>query len=169
MVEQVFVFRAGLVGGDDGELRQLQVPERERLAGGEFVHGGQLGRSGVAEGLQQASLKLAEEAPALGGLTRALHLAAQGKPLLRPGLQALVGGTVAVIAGFVGLAGFSSFPGIEPGLDVALEDLGQVVVAVKLVFVGDAGEGLNGVEYGHGGQTPATAAVELGLQTAAST
>ncbi len=28
VVEQVFVFRAGLVGGDDGELRQLQVPER---------------------------------------------------------------------------------------------------------------------------------------------
>ena len=44
--------------------------------------------------------------------------------------------------------GLGCFPGVEPGFDVALEDFGQVVVAVELVFVGDASEGLNGVEDG---------------------
>jgi hypothetical protein len=122
----------------------------------------------VAQGLQQAGLELGEEAPALGGVAGPLHLAAQGEPLLRPGLQAFVGSAVAVASGLICLVGlsrcFGGLPGVEPGLDVALEDFGQVVVAVELVFVGDAGEGLNGVQYGHG-QAPAG----LGLQTAAST
>jgi hypothetical protein len=45
----------------------------------------------------------------------------------------------------------SGIPCGQTGLDVALEDFSQIVVAVELVFVGDASEGLNGVEYGHGG------------------
>ena len=35
-------------------------------------------------------------------------------------------------------------PRVDARLDVALEDLGEVVVAVELVLVGDASEGLNG-------------------------
>ena len=42
--------------------------------------------------------------------------------------------------------GFGRVPGIQAGLDVALEDLVEVVVAVELVFVGDTCKGLYGVE-----------------------
>ncbi len=71
--------------------------------------------------------------------------------------------------GFIaGVLGFSALPGFEAGLDVALEDFSQVVVAVELVFVGDASEGLNGVEYGHG-QAPTGMRAACGWQTPAST
>ena len=59
-------------------------------------------------------------------------------------------------------------PGFQARLDVALEDFGQVVVAVKLVFVGNASEGVNGVKHGHG-QTPEVGLPATGLQTAART
>jgi hypothetical protein len=89
------------------------------------------------------------------------NLTMQGKPFLRPGLQAFVGCAKGIVTG---VFGFGGFPGVELGFDVAFEDFGQVVVAVKLVFVGNASEGLDGVEYGHSSQFPA-----VGWHTAAST
>ena len=71
-----------------------------------------------------------------------------------------MGGAKGIVTGVFGLCGF---PRVELGFDVAFEDLGQVVVAVQLVFVGNASEGLDGVEDGHF-QAPA-----VGLHTAAST
>ena len=47
-----------------------------------------------------------------------------------------------------GVFGFGGFPCIKLGFDIAFEDCGQVVVAVKLVFVGNASEVLDGVEDG---------------------
>lgn len=41
-------------------------------------------------------------------------------------------------------------PGVDARLDVALEDFGEVMVAVELVLVGDAGEGLNRSGGSHG-------------------
>ncbi|MFD2379342.1 hypothetical protein ACFSTJ_20205 [Ottowia pentelensis] len=105
------------------------------------------GDARIAQGLQQAGLQLRIGLPALVFVFAALHLAAQGKPALGPGLQALGWGAVGVIAGVLG---FFGVPGVEAGLDVALEDFGQVVVAEELVFVGDASEGLYGFEDGHG-------------------
>ena len=177
VVQQIFVFRAGLVGGEDGELRQLPMPERQGLAGGQFVQLGLRVRRGIPKGQEQAALKLSEQAPALGRLAGALHLAAQGKPLLGKGLQLPVGRTARFARGRVfgnggRESGLGGVPGIEPSLDVALEHFGEVVVAVELVFIGDAGEGLHGVERaGHGGhgQAPVSGAVGLGWQTAAST
>ena len=88
-------------------------------------------------------MQLGEELPLFGIVAGTVDLAAQGKPLLRPGGQALGRGAVGIDTGVVS---FVHVPNIEPGLDVALEDFGQVVVGVKLVFVSNASEGVNGVE-----------------------
>jgi hypothetical protein len=80
--------------------------------------------------------------PLFGIVTGFGDLAAQGKPFLTPGAQAFGGGALTLGAG---VQGFVGIPCFQAGLDVALEDFGQVVVAVKLVFVGNASEGLDGV------------------------
>lgn len=139
VVEQVFVLGAGLVGGDDGELRGLQrggdsaLPcaafgQRQRLTGHQFMQGGRLAGRRVAERLQQAGCIWAEQLPLFCIVTGLADLAAQRKPLLGAGAQALVGRAVGFVTGVRGLIGL---PRVEAGLDVALEDLGQVVVAVK--------------------------------------
>jgi hypothetical protein len=53
-----------------------------------------------------------------------------------------VRGAVGIVAGVFNLFGF---PSVEFGFDVAFEDFGQIVVAVKLVFVSNASESLDGV------------------------
>ena len=151
VVEQVFVFAAGLVGGDDGQALALQVPHGQRQAGGQFVQREGARRWRVAQRLQQAGLNLHEGLPALVLVFAAVHLATQGKPALGPGLQALWRGAVLfVVWGIAGVLGFLRVPGFQAVFDVAFEHFSQVVVAVELVFVGDASEGLNGFEYGHG-------------------
>jgi len=57
-------------------------------------------------------------------------------------------------AGFdkcVGRGIFAGLPAFDEGADVALEYLGQVVVAIKLVFIGNAGKTLDGLGDGHDG------------------
>ena len=147
VVEQVFVFAVGLVGGDDGKALALQVPHGQRQAGGQFVQREGARRWRVAQGLQQPGLYLHEGLPALVLVFAALHLAAQGKPALGPSLQAFLWRALGV---FAGVLGFLCVPGFQAVFDVAFEHFSQVVVAVELVFVGDASEGLNGFEYGHG-------------------
>ncbi len=146
VVRQVLRLGARLVGGDDGEPRQLQMPHRHRQPGDEFVPDGEVGWRGAAQGLQQAGLDLGVGLPALGIVARALDLAPQTEPALAPSLQSPVRCTVGFVAG---MFGFGRVPGIQPSLDVTLEDLGKVVVAVELVLVGDTREGLDGVDYGH--------------------
>jgi hypothetical protein len=162
VVEQVFLLGAGLVSGNDHQARCLQVramkPQGHGHARHQLMRLGQLARCGVAQRLQQARLQLGEELPALGVTGAARHLASQAEPALGPGLQALVRCAPGL---FARVLCFSGLPGLQARLDVALEDFGQVVVAVELVFVGDASEGVDGFEDGHG-QAPA-------LVTAAST
>jgi hypothetical protein len=55
----------------------------------------------------------------------------------------LWGGTKVLVTG---VFGFGGFPHVELGFDIAFENFGQLVVAVKLVFVGNASEGLDCVE-----------------------
>ena len=145
MVEQVIVFTAGLVGGDDGQALALQVPQRHRQAGAEFMQRATARWRCIAQCLQQAGLHLHKAVPALVFIFAALHLAAQGKPALGPGLQALWRGAVLfVVWGVAGVLGFFCIPRGQAVFDVAFEDFGQVVVAVKLVFVGNASKGLDG-------------------------
>jgi hypothetical protein len=73
--------------------------------------------------------------PLFGIVTGFANLAAQGKPLLSPGTYALGGRAFSL---GTRVQGFMCVPGFQTGLDVALEDFGQVVVAVKLVFIGNA-------------------------------
>ena len=177
VVEQVFGFLPRLVGGHDGQLRGLhsqlgcsglaagvfgqQAPQRQGLPCHQLDRVlRRFGREGVAQGVQQARLDLREQGEFFGVVFGTVDLAAQGKPFLRPGLQALGRCAKVFVTGVFSLRGF---PGVELGFDVAFEDFGQVVVAVKLVFVGNASEGLDGVEDGHV-QAPA-----VGLDTAAST
>jgi hypothetical protein len=44
---------------------------------------------------------------------------------------------------------FGGLPALDQGADVALENFGQIVVAVELVLVGDAGKALDGLGDGH--------------------
>ena len=99
--------------------------------------------------MQQASLQLGEDLPLFSVVTGAFYLVAKGKPLLAPGAQAFGGRSLALSTG---VQGFMGVPGFQAGLDIALEDFSQVVVAVKLVFVGNASEGVNGVSKGGGGR-----------------
>lgn len=68
-----------------------------------------------------------------------------GKPAGAAGLELLE-------RGFIGSATllFRSLPLLDQRFDVALEDFGQIVVAVELVFVGQASEGADGICDGHG-------------------
>lgn len=173
VVQQVVLLAAGLVGRDDGQPVGLarargmaqQLPHRQRQAGHQLLQGGAARRGLVAQRLQQAGLQLHEGVPALVGLLAAQHLAAQAKPALRPGLQALLRRAVGFVARVLRLAGV---PGVQAGLDIALEHFSQVVVAVELVFVADASEGLYGFQYGHG-QAPIACSWPWGWHTAAST
>ena len=63
-----------------------------------------------------------------------------------------------------GVCGFFSVPGINAGFDVAPEDLGQIVVAVKLVVVGDARKGLDSVKHRHG-QAPVDGLLQIAPKT----
>jgi hypothetical protein len=74
VVEQVFVFGSGLVGRYDGELGQLQLPERYGQARHQLVLHRLRGRRVVAQRLKQAGLNLVEELPAIG-ITTAEDLA----------------------------------------------------------------------------------------------
>ena len=49
-----------------------------------------------------------------------------------------------------GVLRFVRIPCLQAAFDVAFENFSQVVVAVKLVFIGNASEGVNGIGYGHG-------------------
>ena len=80
-------------------------------------------------------LALLEDALARAPLVR--ELAAEALVLGREGPEFGVG-----CAGLGGLGLLA--PAFERGLDVAGEDLGQVVVAVELVLVVDAGQGGHG-------------------------
>jgi len=161
VVQQVFAFGSWLVGRDDGQALALDLPDGYRRAGDELFGTQLFGRGGVTERLQQAGLHLDEGVPALVGFVRALDLAAQREPALGPGLQPLGRRAVGVIACVLSLGGV---PSVQALLDVVLEDLSEVVVAVELVLVGDAGEGLDGFQDRHG-QAPAA----CGWQTPAST
>ena len=166
LVEQVFGLHAGLVGGHDGELAGQhrrcgstlpcataicplgqQLPQGQGLAVYQFMDHRCFAGGGITQRLQQTALQLGEDMPLLSIVTRLGNLATQGKPLLAPGTQAFGRGAVAFIArvkSFIGL------PGFQATFDIALEHFSQVVVAVKLVFVGNASEGVNGVKSGHG-------------------
>lgn len=169
VVQQVFVFRAGLVGRYHHQPGQRQ-PERNGQTGGEFGRSGQQRRGGITQGQQQAGLDAGEHLPALSIVLGTLNLATQSKPLLGPALQALVGGAMGFVAGVSGFrgrpgGGLGGIPAFQASLDVALEDFGEVMVAVELIFVGNASEGLDGFKNGHG-QAPTTA---WGWHTPAST
>ena len=68
-----------------------------------------------------------------------------GEPFAGEAAQTLVRGAC---GGVLGRGVLRGFPGFDEALDVPLEDLGQIMVAVELVLVGDAGEGLDGGHWG---------------------
>jgi hypothetical protein len=61
-------------------------------------------------------------------------------------LQALVWGAINLLTGVLC---FHSFPSFQLGFDIAFENFSQIVVAIKLVFVGNTSEGLDGVKNRH--------------------
>ena len=139
------------VGRDDGEPGQLQAPDGQRLPCHEFVERGLLRRRFIPERSQQARLHVGEQGPALllrgvAGKRHVFDALAKREPALRPALKPLERCTVTIVAR-MGL--LVLFPVIEAGLDVALEHLGKVVVAVKFVLVFNAREGLNGFKDRH--------------------
>ena len=169
VVEQVLALGPRLVGRDEGQALAPPVPDRQRQPGDPLMQARRGGRRRVAQGLEQPGLQLGEGLPARLGLLPPLPLAAQGEPALGPGLQALVRRALhcaflpspRVGEGpgergrlrrrtFAPLGLLYRLPGLQALPDVALEDLRQVVMTVKLVFVGDASEGLHSVENGHG-------------------
>jgi hypothetical protein len=95
----------------------------------------QLVRCGVAQGLQQACLQLNKELPTIRITTATLNLSAQAEPSLGPGLESLVRRSPVLVTRMLG---FGCVPGGQAVFDIALEHLGEVVVAVELIFVGDA-------------------------------
>lgn len=49
-----------------------------------------------------------------------------------------------------GVCSFLSLPSVDAGFDVTPKHLGQIMVAVKLVVVGDTSESLDSVKHRHG-------------------
>jgi hypothetical protein len=160
MIERVFVFATGLVGRNDQQLRRLMRftksgPDGHRHAGLQLdLSGPEL----VTEGLEQGSVQLLVGVQALGGFAQAGERGECGKPLAAETSEAFVRcpafGT-GFRSGFASrkrLRGsfFGGLPALDQGTDVALENLGQIVVAVELVLVGDAGKALDGLGDGHG-------------------
>ena len=89
-------------------------------------------------------------AEALGGVLELGEGGDAGEPFSAESAQAAVrgaGGGLFLLSGSGFLGGV---PLVDQRLDVALEDFGEVVVAVEFVFIGDAGEGLDGGVNGHG-------------------
>jgi hypothetical protein len=96
--------------------------------------------------LQQTRLDVVEKLPAFSVVRRPMDLATQAKPALCPSRQAFGRSPLSLLSGMGDLV---CIPSVEAGFDIALEYLSQIVVAVKLVFVGNASESLNSFKYGH--------------------
>jgi hypothetical protein len=142
---QVKLSSTGVCSGLAAGLFGQQAPQRDGLPGHQLYRAlGGVWLDAVAQGLQQAGLQLGEEREFFSVVFGASDLAAKGKPFLCPGFQAFVGGGTKVLV--TGVFGFGGFPHVELGFDIAFENFGQLVVAVKLVFVGNASEGLDCVE-----------------------
>ena len=89
-------------------------------------------------------LHLLEAGELLRGISRAIAGVAPGKPLAGQAGEPLVGRPLRRIDLFRG------GPLLEALPDVPLEHLRQVVVAVELVLIDDANEGLHGFDHWHG-------------------
>ena len=137
--ERVFIFSVRVVGAEDEQLCRA-MPDAASVEHGDFIAGlvvqDVVGRGEVvAQGGQELAKPVALQTNA--GLVAALatKLLAKFKVGAGQGAQGLIGGALSVL-GFRG--GFA--PSGRGGLDIVGEDFRQVVVAVELVLVLDAGE-----------------------------
>ena len=154
VVERIVVLAAGLVGGDDEEARAVvdvapDGPCRDGHVGLEREEGG---LEGMAEGGEERAMEVLVGAEAFVRVAEAFEGGEGGEPLAGESGEPAVGGTGGGAFG-VGDGGvLGGLPALDLGADVALEDLGEVMVAVELVLVGDPGEALDGWSDRHGGR-----------------
>ena len=138
-----------VVGRHNNELWSLvripeELPNLHRRTGDKLV----LGRcQTIAKRSQQATLKVRERREPLAWLANLGEVSAKRKPTARPARKPLEG----CPNGIVGPSRFllALEPGVDTSLNVTLEDLGKVMVAIELVLVGDARERLNRIEDSH--------------------
>src|SRR5208282_3774559 len=120
------------------------LPSQHWRTGDELV----LGRcQAIAKRSQQATLKVRERREPLAWLTNLGEVSAKRKPTARPARKPLewCPNSVVIPSRFL----LALEPGVDTSLNVTFKDLGKVMMAVELVLVGDASEGLNGIESSH--------------------
>ena len=132
--ERVFAFAAWVVGAKNQQARaagpDVGGAEHRRLRPVRKAQIGRLPR--VAQGAEQLPKPIPLQVDALGTAALPVEIPAEAQVVRGKGAQFGVG--CAGAAGFGGLA-----PALDGGADVAGEDFRQIVMAVKLVLVMDAG------------------------------
>ena len=157
VVERVFVFVVWCVGRDDEQPGSLMGfaqdrPNRNRHVGLQ-QHDIRLQR--IAQGSQERLVQALVGYPPFGRFTEASVGGQPGKPLATEACEPSMGGSGGGTFGVGGCGGgglFSGLPAFDLGADVAIENLGEVVVAVEFVLVGDSYEALDGLCDRHGGR-----------------